>query len=112
MIKMCSALLLVLILVPSTSLAEKSKGQLVYEGFCIVCHGPEGRGDGPSAFAMIPPPPDFSTGDYWAVKDPNVLWFVIKDGRPGTQMESFGQKLSGPEIHSVLDYILSLYRSE
>jgi hypothetical protein len=38
--------------------------QLVYRHFCASCHGIEGRGDGPAAAALSPPPPDLTRLTY------------------------------------------------
>src|ERR1700759_5300218 len=34
--------------------------QLYTEHGCAVCHGPSGRGDGPTAHTLTPPPHDFA----------------------------------------------------
>ena len=39
-------------------------GQKVYVERCAICHGPEGRGDGPAAPSQIPRPRDFTLGLY------------------------------------------------
>lgn len=35
-------------------------GAAWYERYCSSCHGPEGRGDGPAAAALEPPPSDLT----------------------------------------------------
>ena len=35
-------------------------GKLLYERYCASCHGLEGKGDGPAASALQPPPPDLT----------------------------------------------------
>src|SRR3989441_452030 len=37
-------------------------GARVYAQRCAVCHGPDGRGNGPAAPSMIPKPRDFTLG--------------------------------------------------
>ena len=32
------------------------RGEVVFQATCASCHGPEGRGDGPSAASLRPPP--------------------------------------------------------
>ncbi len=37
-----------------------AQGRALYETYCLVCHGPQGKGDGPIA-AKIPPPPSYAS---------------------------------------------------
>jgi cytochrome c553 len=39
-------------------------GQRIYAQHCQVCHGPDGRGNGPAAPSLIPRPRDFSIGQF------------------------------------------------
>lgn len=34
--------------------------EAAYGRYCASCHGPQGRGDGPAAGAMVPPPTDLT----------------------------------------------------
>ena len=40
-----------------------SRGRLVYQVYCVACHGAEGHGDGPAAAGLKPPPRDFASHD-------------------------------------------------
>ena len=43
------------------------RGKALYaQHGCAVCHGPEGRGDGPVARSMRPPPRDFRDSEAFA----------------------------------------------
>src|SRR5205085_4975079 len=42
--------------------SERPLGERVYGRRCAVCHGPDGRGNGPAAPSMIPRPRDFTLG--------------------------------------------------
>jgi mono/diheme cytochrome c family protein len=33
-----------------------TKGRVLFETYCVVCHGPEGKGDGPVVAKFIKPP--------------------------------------------------------
>jgi len=39
-------------------------GQETYKVNCVPCHGPEGKGDGPSAATLNPPPRDHTNAAY------------------------------------------------
>lgn len=41
-------------------LAAAAKGQITYARYCASCHGPEARGDGPTAADLRVPPPDLT----------------------------------------------------
>jgi mono/diheme cytochrome c family protein len=60
-----STVLLVLVAGPGTAAPVPKEGELLYRRCCASCHGPSGRGDGPVAGALSPPPSDLtrSTGD-------------------------------------------------
>jgi mono/diheme cytochrome c family protein len=40
---------------------ESVEGKDLYRDYCAVCHGPEGKGNGPAAVALKTPPPDLTT---------------------------------------------------
>lgn len=41
--------------------AAAAKGKIIYARYCASCHGPEARGDGPTAADLRVPPPDLTT---------------------------------------------------
>ena len=57
---------LVVALAPSAALAagDIAKGKETYKMICENCHGPEGKGNGPGAQGLQPPPRDFSKGEF------------------------------------------------
>jgi mono/diheme cytochrome c family protein len=40
--------------------AAPPAGELLYRRYCATCHGVDGRGDGPAATALCPPPADLT----------------------------------------------------
>ena len=46
--------------VPITN-APSNSGKEMFNSYCAVCHGKDGKGDGPAATAMKVPPTDLST---------------------------------------------------
>ncbi len=90
-------------------------GERVYARRCAVCHGPQGRGNGPAAPSLHPRPRDF-TGGIFKLKSvagggaPTLanVRAAIKDGMPGTAMPPWGDILSDLDIDAVADYLRRL----
>jgi len=82
------------------------KGKTIYEGKggCVNCHGASGRGDGPGAATLKPPPRVFRSHGFWMHRSEGEIFWVIKNGSPGTAMIPFGGMLSDEEIWSVMQY--------
>jgi putative copper resistance protein D len=85
------------------SLAE---GARIYRDNCAVCHGTDGRGDGPLAATLYPRPVDF-----WAhfgsghTHPDGRLYFWISSGMPGTGMPGFKDRLSDADRWHVINFI-------
>lgn len=66
--------------------ADVATGKVLYDtNGCAACHGREGRGDGPLAPSLNPPPRDFIRGD--SFKEPRTVVAiadVIARGIPST----------------------------
>jgi high-affinity iron transporter len=98
----------VLSAVPAPALAaDAAKGRTVYETRCAPCHGSDGKGDGPAAAALTPPPRNFRDPAFWNGRTPAQLALTVKDGRPGTLMAPFKDVLSAAEIDDVVAYVQS-----
>lgn len=61
----------------------------LYAQQCGACHGPAGRGDGPAAANLNPPPIAFTDANRAAQRSPFALYEVISQGLKGTAMTSF-----------------------
>lgn len=82
------------------------QGRKIYEGkgTCINCHGATGRGDGPGAATLNPPPRVFRSHGFWRHRSEGEIFWVIKYGSAGTAMIPFGGLLSDEEIWTVMQY--------
>lgn len=92
---------------PLSATAEVvEKGRVLYEGkgTCINCHGVSGRGDGPAAASLDPSPRNFHHRGFWMHRSDGEIFWVIKNGSPGTAMIGFGNILSDDEIWSIMQY--------
>ena len=65
-------------------------GKAVYQNNCAVCHGAEGKGDGPAGQALQPPPRNFVEGKWKKGGDSMGLYEVVRNGLAGTSMAAFG----------------------
>jgi mono/diheme cytochrome c family protein len=84
-------------------------GQAIYAANCATCHGETGRGDGPAAVGLEPPPADMTDGT-WVTGDGTLpaIVNVIENGSPGTAMIGWRGTLSDAEIDAVARYVQSL----
>ena len=108
----------VLILLLTLALPPRGAGaadEALYRRHCAVCHGIAGRGDGPAAGLLSPPPRDFTAGVYKfrstpAGSPPSLEDVVgtIRQGLPGTSMAAYAPILSPGEIEGLARFVLSL----
>lgn len=82
------------------------EGREVYQANCLSCHGPAGRGDGPAAAALDPPPADLRT--HVPLHSDQALFDFIAAGIPGTAMPSFADKLPEEERWHMVNYLRAL----
>ena len=84
-------------------------GRVIYLERCAVCHGPQGRGDGPEAPFLSPRPASLiSAGS--SVKSDAEFLAVIANGKPRTAMPAWKDRLSEEQRREVLAYIRTLIR--
>lgn len=86
-------------------------GQAVYEGkgTCYLCHGEDGRGYGPEAAGLDPPPKDLTDAAWHTSRTDGELMWVLRHGIESTSMPAFvGKGLTEEEGWAVIHYIRSL----
>lgn len=88
----------------------RANGRTSYRKYCAQCHGYNGRGDGPSAASLTPPPRDHTDAEVMnAITDRTIAETVRFGGEsrgfPG--MPSF-PNLSTDELVSLVAYVRSL----
>lgn len=90
------------------------RGKVVYDKWCLECHGETGAGDGAAAAFMLPRPRDF-TGAVYQIRttasgelptDADIRR-VIDNGMPGTAMPAWSGKLSETERNDLVAYLKS-----
>ena len=88
--------------IPPTS-DSVAAGQVVYERYCLTCHGVNGRGDGPGAEGLEPPPADLSV--HVPLHGDADMFKFISNGIEGTAMVSLADNLTEDEIWHVINFI-------
>ncbi|MEK7668794.1 MAG: cytochrome c [Gemmatimonadota bacterium] len=80
------------------------RGKQVFEQYCIVCHGPAGRGDG-TVVPKFVPPPDL-TMETSLQRTDGYLYAVLRQGRG--IMPRYGDKIRGADRWDVVNYVRQL----
>ncbi len=74
---------------------------------CMMCHGEQGDGNGLMGAALAPPPRNFTCGTMMKDIPDGQLFWIIKNGSPGTGMMSFAS-LPDEQVWQLIHYIRSL----
>lgn len=106
----CAIVVLALLTWPTADVdasGDPAKGKALYEQHCLVCHGPQGKGDGPSGKVLKPPAADFTSAASKS-KSEAELRQVIENGKPGTGMGPWKTQLKPADVSNVMEYVMSL----
>jgi len=87
---------------------ESDRGARVFATYCAVCHGPEGKGDGPAAVALVPPPPDL-TGPRPAHLRGIPRRSIIENGSPETAMAAWKGVLPAEDLEAVYGFVHAMH---
>ncbi|MDH3713595.1 MAG: c-type cytochrome [Gammaproteobacteria bacterium] len=90
---------------------DLAAGRELYEGgadpSCHLCHGIEGDGQGPMAEGFEPPPRNFACAKTVnGIPDGQLFW-IIRNGSPGTAMPGFKQ-LRNEQVWQLVMYLRQL----
>ena len=88
-----------------------AKGKEIYDKYCLVCHGAEGKGEGPAAKSLDPKPSDMTrkvmVGE---MRDRFWFWRISEGGTVepykslGSSMPAWKDILTEDEIWAVIAY--------
>lgn len=87
---------------------DAEKGKEIYQSRCQMCHGPQGKGDGPAAAALDPAPKDLSDKEFVSGLEDDYMFDVIKKG--GAAVGKSAQMpphpgLSDEDVWNVISFI-------
>ncbi len=91
-----------LTVVPRPQADEKPDGAALFRSKCSMCHGVDGKG-----FAAIKTP-DFTDPKVQSAITDKEMTTIIKEGKKGTAMLPFADKLKDDEIEALVKFIRSL----
>lgn len=88
---------------------DAGRGRGLFAANCAQCHGADGRGRGPLAARLAPPPRDLAAGEWRFIPrdDADALARLIKFGVPGTSMPGH-ETLPDADIGALTAHLRSL----
>ncbi len=94
----------------SSAAARPERGRELYKANCVACHGERGKGDGPGAGVLKPPPRDHTDYTYMSTLSDQEIGDIIRiggaiKGKPG--MPSHPQ-INGADLSALVTYVRSL----
>ncbi len=92
--------------VPPTQ-ASLARGKELFQTNCIVCHGIDGRGDGPTAAQLSPQPTDFRL--HMPLHTDPQFYNFIANGYPASAMPTYHGALSDTDIWNLVNYLRSAF---
>lgn len=88
--------------VVTRDMPDAREGAALYAENCVQCHGTSGRGDGPWAAGLTPPPSDLTRldmeGRFPRAQVLSVIDGYDRTGLPGKEMPEFGALLEGDTV--------------
>ncbi len=88
---------------------EEKQGAFLYNRYCAVCHGQEGKGDGFNAFNLDPRPRDLSDSTYMAaLSDDQIVHTISGGGRSvnkSSLMPAYGWTLDTQQIRNISSFV-------
>jgi len=92
---------------------DPAAGKAVFVNNCMVCHGADGRGDGPASAGLNPKPANFHDPSRASAEERQVS--IVTNGGAAAKlspvMPSFNDSLSQQEIRNVVAYIRSTFQA-
>ena len=94
----------------TVSPAMIEKGKSIYAANCTACHGESGKGDGPGAGVLKPPPRDHTDYAYMSTLTDKQIADVIKMGGAikGRPLMPSHPQILGPDMDALVAYIRTL----
>ena len=95
--------------------SDAERGAIVYKEYCVQCHGPQGKGDGPGAKGLDPKPAvhaDLPLADYPDDYLYNLIYFGGKSVGKSSNMPDWGLTLPEQSLADVIAYVRSTFKGQ
>ena len=95
--------------------SDAKHGAKVYKEYCVQCHGPQGKGDGPGAKELDPKPAvhaDLRISDYPEDYLYNLIYFGGKSVGKSPNMPDWGLTLPEQSLADVIAYVRSTFKGQ
>lgn len=93
---------------------DPGQGRVIYFVNCVTCHGPDGKGDGPTSKFLDPKPRNHTDGAYMNGRSDETLFKAIKGGGLAIQksvvMPMWSDKLTEEEMWNLVSYLRTIAR--
>jgi mono/diheme cytochrome c family protein len=86
--------------------AAFAQGQQIFNDRCAMCHGQDGKGNGPAAASFSPAPADFTSPGFWQGNVGQKITNTIENGHGPMPAIS----LSSNQIKAVIAYITKSFK--
>ncbi len=86
------------------------RGRALYKANCVPCHGETGKGDGPGAGVLKPPPRDHTDRAYMSTLTDQEIKDIIRMGGAikGKPLMPSHPQLNGEALDALTAYVRSL----
>lgn len=93
------------VVVPITPLNPVRAGAAIFRTFCLVCHGPDGKGA--HMRPVLPPIPDFTNPRFHEERSDAQMMVSILEGK-GTLMPAHGGRFTEEQARCLVDFIRTI----
>lgn len=86
--------------------ADFERGKSLFAEKCAICHGSDGKGNGPAAASLSPSPPDFTRTSFWEKTSDAKITDTIENGHG--PMPAF--RISSSDIMAIIGYMKQSFK--
>jgi mono/diheme cytochrome c family protein len=89
---------------------KSGRGWEIYKANCVACHGESGKGDGPGAGVLKPPPRDHTDYAYMSTLSDKEIGDIIRMGGAikGKPLMPSHPQINGEDLAKLVAYVRSL----